>query len=179
MSGQSDVSIEPFHDAHLDELVALALRAWAPVFDSLAEVLGPELFREQYPDWQASQRDAVIAGCRNDEMQVRVAILAGRVAGFSALKLHKADRMGEVHMIAVDPSHQRRGIARALIAHSEHCFATAGMSSVMLETGGDRGHAPARRTYEAAGFTAFPCVRYFKNLGTREGASHANCRSVA
>jgi hypothetical protein len=28
----------------------------------------------------------------------------------------------------------------------------------------DPGHAPARRTYEAAGFRIFPVARYFKKL---------------
>ncbi|MGZ4435804.1 MAG: hypothetical protein ACXVW7_19605 [Trebonia sp.] len=31
-------------------------------------------------------------------------------------------------------------------------------------TGGDPGHAPARRLYERAGFTPVPLVRYFKAL---------------
>jgi hypothetical protein len=34
----------------------------------------------------------------------------------------------------------------------------------MVETGGDPGHAPARRTYERSGFTLLPIARYFKNL---------------
>jgi hypothetical protein len=36
------------------------------------------------------------------------------------------------------------------------------MTTVMVETGGDPGHAPARRTYESAGFRPFPVARYFK-----------------
>jgi hypothetical protein len=32
------------------------------------------------------------------------------------------------------------------------------------ETGGDPGHAPARRTYEAAGVTKMPIARYFMVL---------------
>jgi hypothetical protein len=35
------------------------------------------------------------------------------------------------------------------------------MSVAMVETGGDPGHAPARRTYEKAGFGLFPTARYF------------------
>jgi hypothetical protein len=34
----------------------------------------------------------------------------------------------------------------------------------MVETGGDPGHAPARRTYEKAGYTLMPIARYFKAL---------------
>lgn len=35
---------------------------------------------------------------------------------------------------------------------------------VMVETGGDRGHVPARATYEAEGFVRWPVARYFKDL---------------
>jgi hypothetical protein len=35
---------------------------------------------------------------------------------------------------------------------------------VMVETGGDPGHAPARRTYESAGSRLFPIARYFNKL---------------
>jgi hypothetical protein len=38
------------------------------------------------------------------------------------------------------------------------------MAVVTVETGGDPGHAPARATYESAGFTLFPISRYFKAL---------------
>jgi len=38
------------------------------------------------------------------------------------------------------------------------------MRVAMVETGGDPGHAAARRTYEKAGFTLVPIARYFKNL---------------
>lgn len=40
----------------------------------------------------------------------------------------------------------------------------AGMSIAMVETGGDPGHAPARRTYEKLGFGLLPISRYFKKL---------------
>jgi ribosomal protein S18 acetylase RimI-like enzyme len=72
--------------------------------------------------------------------------------------------MGEIYMIAVDPDFQRRGIATRLTHHSFEWFKHAGMSIVMVETGADPGHAPARRTYEAAGFKLLPVARYFKSL---------------
>ena len=72
--------------------------------------------------------------------------------------------MGEIHMIAVDPDFQRRGAATALTNHSLAWLKQAGMTTAMVETGGDPGHAPARRTYESAGFRPLPIARYFKKL---------------
>ena len=122
------------------------------------------MYREHYPDWRVSQRAAVEAACADPAFEVWVAIQEGRAAGFSALRLHAADRMGEIYMIAVDPDFQRRGIARALTDHALGRFREAGMTTAMVETGGDPGHAPARRTYEAAGFRLFPVAKYFRKV---------------
>ena len=67
-------------------------------------------------------------------------------------------------MIAVDPDSQRSGYATALTNHSLDWFKRAGMKVAMVETGGDPGHAPARATYESAGFRLFPVARYFKKV---------------
>jgi hypothetical protein len=40
-----------------------------------------------------------------------------------------------------------------------------GLSLAIVATGGDPGHAPARATYEKAGFTGCPQVWYAKVLG--------------
>lgn len=38
------------------------------------------------------------------------------------------------------------------------------MRVAMIETGGDPGHAPARRLYEHSGYTPLAAVRFFKPL---------------
>jgi hypothetical protein len=40
----------------------------------------------------------------------------------------------------------------------------SGIQLAIVATGGDPGHAPARRTYEKAGYTALPGVRYYQAL---------------
>jgi ribosomal protein S18 acetylase RimI-like enzyme len=157
--------IEPYDDSKLAAVVQLSLRAWEPVFASLREAMLPAVYRAFYrDDWRAAQQRAVEAACSDAAVRVWVASEAPATAGFVALKLHPEDRMGEIYMIAVDPDFQRRGIATRLIEHSVRFFQDAGMSIVMVETGGDPGHAPARRAYEAAGFRLLPVSRYFKGL---------------
>lgn len=159
------MSIEPYDESKLAAIVALSLRAWEPVFDSLRTAMPPYVFRAFYRgDWRAAQRSAVEATCADADLSVWVATEQVRVAGFVALKLHPADQMGEIYMIAVDPAFQRRGIATRLIDHSIEWFKNAGVSMVMIGTGGDPGHAPARRAYEAAGFELLPVARYFKEI---------------
>ncbi len=158
------MNIEAYNDSHLGPVIRLSLRAWEPVFESLAKVMDPEVYREQHPDWRSSQRRAVESVCKAPDDAVWVAVEAHQVVGFAALRLHKEDRMGEIYMIAVDPDFQRRGIATALTDHAFTYFKEAGMTTVMVETGGDPGHAPARRTYESAGFRMLPIARYFRML---------------
>lgn len=40
----------------------------------------------------------------------------------------------------------------------------SGVRLAVVVTGGDPGHGPARRTYEKAGFTGLPLVRYYARL---------------
>jgi GNAT superfamily N-acetyltransferase len=158
-------SIRPYAAADRDEVVALSLRAWAPVFASMKDVMGAAVYEAQYPDgWEASQRAAVGHACDSDTIRVWVADAAPAIAGFVAAQLHQADRLGEIYMLAVDPSHQRQGVAAGLIDSAMRWLTDSGMTIAMVETGGDPGHAPARATYEQAGFSLFPISRYFKVL---------------
>jgi GNAT superfamily N-acetyltransferase len=158
------LKIEPYEESKLDEIVRLSLRAWEPVFDSLERAMDRDVYCELHPDWRVTQRAAVESVCGDSRITVWVASEESRVIGFVALKLHVENRMGEINMIAVDPDFQRRGVATALTKHSIEWFKDAGMSVVMVETGGDPGHEPARHAYESAGFRLLPIARYFKKL---------------
>lgn len=161
---QREAEIEPYEESKLEEIVQLSLRAWEPVFASIERAMDADVYRELYPDWRAAQRAAVESVCADDHVHVWIASKTSKVVGFVALQLHTDNRTGEIYMIAVDPDFQRRGIATALTHHSLAWLKDAGMSVVMVETGEDPGHAPARRTYESAGFRRLPIARYFKKL---------------
>lgn len=158
------MKIEPYEDAKLAAIVRLSLRAWEPVFESIAKAMDPDVYREQHPDWRVTQRKAVESVCTDENFHVWVGSEDSQTVAFVALKLHAEDRIGEIYMIAVDPDFQRRGIATALTSHALAWLKQAGMTTAMVETGGDPGHAAARRTYESAGFRLFPVAKYFKKL---------------
>ena len=126
--------------------------------------MSPAIFRAFYPDWRVSQRKAVEAVCSDQETHVWVAQENDAPVGFVAAKLHVDDQLGEIYMIAVDPEFQRRGYGSALTDFALDWLKEAGMSVAMVETGGDPGHAAARRTYESRGFDLLPIARYFKKL---------------
>lgn len=155
-----------FESAHLQSVLDLSIRAWGPVFPHMAAEIPLFVYNAFYPDgWEVRQRKDVEAMCVHDKAtHVWVAMLADQVAGFVGLRVHAEDRMGEVHIIAVDPAFQRRGVGRALLDFSFDWFREQLLSMVMVETGGDTGHAPSRATYEAAGFLRYPVARYFRQL---------------
>jgi len=149
----------------IDELVRLSLLAWAPVFASFERVLGPAIFARLYPDWRSGQESVVREMCGECEDRVTwVAELDGAIAGFVVIELNVEPAVGEIQLLAVHPDHQNRGIGTGLNAFALDEMAVAGMKLAVVGTGGDPGHAPARRSYEKAGFIALPLVRYYKDL---------------
>ena len=154
------------YDAHqLDAVIRLSLRAWTPVFDSIQKVMDADMYREFYPNnWRVSQQKAVEDVCAAEGTNVWVAMDAGSTVGFVAVKLDSESSMGEIYMVAVDPDFQGHGIGTTLMEFALAWMKEAGMSIAMVETGGDSGHAPARRTYEKVGFGLLPIARYFKKL---------------
>jgi GNAT superfamily N-acetyltransferase len=156
--------IEPYDPRQLDAVIRLSLRAWTPVFDSIQNAMDANVYREFYPDWRVSQQKAVEDVCAAEDTNVWVAIDAGSTVGFVAVKLDSESSMGEIYMVAVDPHFQGHGIGTALMEFALDWMKDAGMSIAMVETGGDPGHAPARRTYEKLGFGLLPIARYFKKL---------------
>lgn len=148
----------------LPDVVALSLRAWQPVFASLRRQLGDPIFLRLHPDWEAEQADAIRSTCTSPDRDVFVAV-HDRPVGFVAVALDAYHpRMGAVDMIAVDPKYQRRGIAREMMTFVTGHMRRSGMDIAVVETGGDPGHAPARRSYETAGYTLLPIARYFQLL---------------
>jgi ribosomal protein S18 acetylase RimI-like enzyme len=154
-------------DADIDDVVTLSLRAWTPVFESMRRVLGDTVFGRIYSDWRPMQARGVEQVCRT-ATEVWVADVGGRPVGFVAVvhhdEAHDEPCSGEIEMIAVDPDHQRHGIADQLIAHAVEAMRQAGLRLAVIATGGDPGHAPARAAYEKAGFTGLPLVRYYQAL---------------
>lgn len=158
------MSIRPYDSSDAAAVVRLSLRAWAPVFESIEDAMDPAVYNVFYPDWRVQQQQAVEAVLDDPNQRVWVAEQDSTPVGFVSVVLHDDDRMGEIYMIAVDPDYQTQGIGKALTETAVDWMREAGMTVAMVETGADPGHAPARRTYENAGFRALPVARFFKKL---------------
>jgi ribosomal protein S18 acetylase RimI-like enzyme len=158
--------VRPFEPSDERRVVELSLRAWQPVFESFRAVMGDGLYERVHPDWRADQaaavRDALVCN------ETWVADGSGTVTGFVNVTFDEAAGSGEIYMIAVDPDAQRHGVATALTEAALAEMRRRGLTLAIVATGGDPGHAPARRTYEKAGFTAVPQVWYATLLHAEE-----------
>jgi ribosomal protein S18 acetylase RimI-like enzyme len=159
------VKIRNYTDQDIEAIVDLSIQAWAPVFDSFQKVLGPQIYPLLYPDWRESQAQAVAQICQDQEnYHTLVSETGGKVVGFLVYTLNQENHHGEVLLLAVHPDYQNDGIGTDLNIIALREMKAASMILAVVETGGEEGHAPARRSYEKAGYTPLPLVRYFKDL---------------
>jgi predicted N-acetyltransferase YhbS len=164
-----NLHIRPFSHDDLEDVVQLSLLAWIPVYRSFEQVLGTRIYSLLFPEGEKAQRAVVEKICEEHEKtSVWVAEVDGMVTGFIAYTLNSRengqDDTGEVELLAVHPEYQNQGIGTALNLFALEKMKESGIKLAVVATGGDPGHAPARRAYEKAGYTAFPGVRYYQAL---------------
>lgn len=158
----TDTSVRPHGPNDTEEIVALSLRAWEPVFASFQEDWGSDLYERFFPDWETQQAEAVRAALAANETWVSET--GSTLSGFVNVSFDEGEKSAEIYMIAVEPTLQRRGIASALTGFALAVMQQRGMTLATVATGADPGHGPARRTYEKAGFTPIPQVLYARLL---------------
>jgi ribosomal protein S18 acetylase RimI-like enzyme len=155
-------------DADIDAVVALSLRAWEPVFQSLRETMGDGLFTHFYgSDWRSYQGADVRRAC--ETYRALVADDGGVIVGFTAVDVTDGREEGEIYMLAVDPEAQGRGVGTQLTQAGIELIRRAGFPLALVGTGGDPGHAAARATYRKAGFTPVPSEHLYLLLDGSDG----------
>jgi [ribosomal protein S18]-alanine N-acetyltransferase len=97
------------------------------------------------PAWGAAR---VLWHIRNADSVVLTARHGSAVAGFAIMRY--GDERAHLNLLAVDPQHRRRGIARTLLAWLEESALTAGTFTVSLELRAHNGGA--RAFYGALGY---------------------------
>ena len=137
--------------ADRDELVDLVLRCDATYRDWAGPSLRLPQRDEEVAHWHRRFADPV--------QRIRVAEVDGEIAGTCAwTQARQAHGVGplipgraHVSAVFVDPRHWRKGIAATLLGEACAAMTEAGFESAQLWT--PEG-APARRFYEASGWTA-------------------------
>ena len=156
----------PIGPDDIERCVQFGLEAFRPIFNGWEQDYGKPLFDALRPNWETAQSDYIRDACSSDERETWVAAADGTAIGFVVLVPEADTKLGRIELLAVDPDHQGRGVGTALNELSVERFRELGISFVVLDTGTDSGHAPARRSYEKAGFTPMPIhpFHYVKRL---------------
>ena len=76
------------------------------------------------------------------------------MVGFVAIQMRQDTQVGEIGLNAVHPTGSGRGVGTAMYEFALSRMKETGMRAATVATGGDASHAPARRAYHKAGFTA-------------------------
>lgn len=157
-------TIRQMRDDEVTIVQEFTVRAFIPVFESFANILGAQIFARLYPDWRKVQADLVVTFQNDETMTNWVADVEGRLAALMTTKLNEETETGEVVFLLVDPEYQNRGIGTQLNFFALDLFREGGMKLAAVSTGGDISHAPARHAYEKVGYIGIPSVYYVQSL---------------
>lgn len=150
-----NVAMRPAAAADLPHLQRIRQAAFEPVFAAFRTMLGDELYQRVQAREVEAQHALLASLCTADSgWEVHVAEVPGTVVGFVAIQLDHARGIGEIGLNAVHPAHAGRGFGTSMYRFALARMKAAGMRAATVSTGGDDGHAAARRAHEKAGFSA-------------------------
>jgi putative acetyltransferase len=129
------ITIRQYQPDDVAALVDLFRRA-------VREIAGRDYSEVQVRAWAPDAIDHAAFARRRENKHTWIAQCDGRIAGFSDLE---AD--GHIDMLYVHPDFQRRGIARALLAHIEAAARASGTTRLYTEAS-----VTARPVFEKLGF---------------------------
>ena len=159
-------SIRPYLPTDFERIDEIRTAAFAPVFQSFRSLVGERIAAialTTAEDEQAAHlRDLCKPDAANDLFVIEE---NAEIVGFCAVLYDQDNAVGEIGLNAVDPGHQGAGAGKAMYDHALAMMREKGMRAATVGTGGDDAHAPARRAYEKAGFSAaIPNVYFYRLL---------------
>jgi GNAT superfamily N-acetyltransferase len=161
----SELSIRPVRSTDHARLDEIRRAAFAPIFASFRAMLGDEIYELAQAREDNAQGALLSSLLADSAWEVYSAEHSGALVGFMAIKLDHQKRAGEIGLNAVDPAYAGKGFGTKMYDFAVARMKDAGMQVATVATGGDPSHAPARRAYEKAGFTAqIPSVWFCRKL---------------
>ena len=157
------IRIVPFSDEYADAVAQLTIEAWTPIREVFRRELGDELYFMAFSDWKKTKVEKVLSQMKGGRGYV--ALLDGEFAGFIHYEISENGISGEIGNNAVSGKFRGRGIAQEMYSFVIEQMKCEGVEYVTVVTGLDEAHAPARRSYEKAGFeNSLPSVKYYKKI---------------
>ena len=151
----------------VEAICDIAVKQWSVIYDGYAERLGEELYHLVNEGDPLKRKEAEIRKNANDFEHCVVTEIDGKVVGFAHFRTITINEqpVGILGHNAVNSDYKGRGIAGKQYDVIFEKMKELGCVAVMVHTGLDDAHAPARRAYEKAGFEKnLPSVLYYKKL---------------
>lgn len=148
----------------MDKVAEIAIAAWKPIYEGYLRIMGEEMFQSFYAGWEERKTREIRDALGAEKWSFYVTEKDGKIAGFVTYR--QTGEKGEICSNAVHPGFQGKGIGSMQYRFVLERMKEEGVKYVKVSTGGDEGHAAARRAYEKAGFDrAIPSVTYFMKIG--------------
>jgi ribosomal protein S18 acetylase RimI-like enzyme len=129
--------------------------------EGVSEVLAKSGWEERYIAGQLGGLDALSSGTvPGTRGKVYIAEAEGRLCGFISVEFREWNRLGQLHGLAVDPDHKRKGVASVLVRCAENFVRELGGRGVYLDT--PVTNEAARSFYRALGYRqAYTMPEYY------------------
>lgn len=134
---------------HIADCSRIAVQVWEGIHDAYIGMIGEDIHEAVSGGWREAKAAEVAQ--QQERSTAFVALLEGKVVGFVGYRMAN-ENLGVVGYNGVDPEYRGKGIARYLYQRVLDEIRSQGAPYATVFTGGDDGHAPARRAYEKAGF---------------------------
>lgn len=153
-----NTAIRPPRGEEYEAVCSLAVQAWEPIWRESERMLG-DLFVPMRGDFRRAKYDSTMAALNNPGTCSYVLTENGRIAGFCTWR--REGENAQVGLNGVGDAYHGRGYGFLMQQYITSDMLAHSIRYARVLTGGDPGHAPARHTYEKAGFSAFlPSVTY-------------------
>jgi GNAT superfamily N-acetyltransferase len=165
----------------IEVCVSFVRDAFRPVYVSMDEIYGPELFRCLRPDWENVEAESIRELCSDNERKQFVATSDGQPVGLLVASIDRDTGMGGIDVVIVHPRHQRRGIANALMSNALDWLSSNGCCFVQAFIRQFAGHEPICRLLERAGFdtrAVQPTLLFSSSLEAGQNPTHAHIRPL-
>lgn len=157
-----EVTIVPCTEEYVDECARISVEAYEFIHECLIDLISEDIHEGIMGNWREKKTASIKKQQRGENSYV--ALMDGKVAGFIAYRI-SADGIGEILNNAVDSTCRGMGIGGKMYEFVFEEMRKQGALYATVSTGGDEGHAPARKAYEKAGFThSRPIRTYYRKL---------------
>jgi len=143
----------------------LTPRTWGPLFESVREGLGEEVFSIAFSKALEAKADEWAQVVADTPGQVRVALEQGRPVGFAILNGDPSKKLGELQTVAVAPESQGRGIGCGLCLDAFDLFRQQGLRYVRLTARpGEINERTRRMCWHVGLYRELPSIDYYRLL---------------